>query len=240
MAGYISGSGEFQHPELGLVRYVVRSQARKFIARWKGSSLQLTIPPRVSAGDLHRALESMMPRLISSRPETSLYRIDSEMTFELFSVRITGVKGYGARCSLHQLSPSLYEIKIGSDVDFSVPEPTHTVARLMKSIARYLAPDVLLPRATQISETLGVAPAEWRLTYGRKTLGRCDSRRVILLSDVLVFMPSELRDYVICHELAHLTEMNHSPRFHALCNQYCHGRAPYLEQRLKQFRIPLP
>ncbi|MDE5555389.1 MAG: M48 family metallopeptidase, partial [Muribaculaceae bacterium] len=124
--------------------------------------------------------------------------------------------------------------------DLQAPEVIDGIARMMKSIARYLAPAVLLPRAADLADSVGVRPAEWRLTSGRKTLGRCDSRRVISLSVVLVFMPQELRDYVVYHELAHLTEMNHSPKFHALCDRYCNGREAELERRLKQFRFPLP
>ena len=70
-------------------------------------------------------------------------------------------------------------------------------------------------------------------------LGRCNSRGVIALSSVLVFLPEELREYVICHELAHLDEMNHSPRFHALCDKYCRGRERQLEAALKAAVIPI-
>lgn len=41
----------------------------------------------------------------------------------------------------------------------------------------------------------------------------CSSKRNIGLNRKLVKMPEHIVEYVICHELAHLREMNHSPRF---------------------------
>jgi predicted metal-dependent hydrolase len=51
--------------------------------------------------------------------------------------------------------------------------------------------------------------------------GSCTpSRGTIRLSDRLVAMPTWVRDYVIVHELAHLEEANHGPRFWQLVNHY--------------------
>ena len=56
---------------------------------------------------------------------------------------------------------------------------------------------------------------------------------------MLVFLPTHLRDYIIYHELAHLSEMNHSPRFHALCDAYCRGNESRYIRELNSFRWPV-
>lgn len=51
--------------------------------------------------------------------------------------------------------------------------------------------------------------------------GSCTSSdRTIRVSDRMIGMPLWVIDYVLLHELAHLIEPNHSPRFHALVNQF--------------------
>ncbi len=54
------------------------------------------------------------------------------------------------------------------------------------------------------------------LKYNHSNWGSCSSASNINLSTRLLFTPPEIQDYVILHELAHLIEMNHSPRFWAL------------------------
>ncbi|MEZ5042697.1 MAG: M48 family metallopeptidase [Saprospiraceae bacterium] len=55
-----------------------------------------------------------------------------------------------------------------------------------------------------------------RLKYNRSNWGSCSSSGNVNLSTRLLFAPDLVIDYVIIHELAHLVEMNHSPRFWAV------------------------
>lgn len=50
--------------------------------------------------------------------------------------------------------------------------------------------------------------------------GSCSTKRRISLNWRLVLLEPDLQDYVILHEIAHLTEMNHSSRFWTLLEQY--------------------
>lgn len=52
-----------------------------------------------------------------------------------------------------------------------------------------------------------------RLKRNQSNWGSCSSNRNLNFSTRLLFAPSDVIDYVIVHELAHLKEMNHSPKF---------------------------
>ena len=60
----------------------------------------------------------------------------------------------------------------------------------------------------------------------RSRWGSCSRRGIISLNWRLVQTPPAIRDYIILHELAHLREMNHSPRFWDQVRSLCPG---YLE-----------
>lgn len=52
-----------------------------------------------------------------------------------------------------------------------------------------------------------------KLKYMKTRWGSCSKLRNINLSVKLFFVPIDLMEYVVVHELAHLIEMNHSKRF---------------------------
>ena len=51
--------------------------------------------------------------------------------------------------------------------------------------------------------------------------GHCSSKGEIQLNWLLIMAPPEVMDYVIIHEICHLTHMNHSPTYWQLVSKLC-------------------
>ena len=114
-----------------------------------------------------------------------------------------------------------------------------TISMVMGRAMEVKAEKVLLPLAREVADELGLKPAGFEVGRGMRKLGHCTAKKVIQLSRNLMFLPEPLVRYIICHELAHLTHMNHSRQFHALCDRYCGGQEKALEAQLRNFRFPI-
>ena len=68
-------------------------------------------------------------------------------------------------------------------------------------------------RAAHYAPALGVPLPAIRLSNARSRWGSCHPGGRVRLNWRLIQMPPELIDYVVVHELAHLREPNHSPRY---------------------------
>ncbi len=82
------------------------------------------------------------------------------------------------------------------------------------------AKEIILPRVSYFSEIMGVFPERVSINSARTRFGSCSSKKSLNFSYRLVFYPPEAIDYVCVHELAHLTEMNHSKKFWAIVEKY--------------------
>jgi predicted metal-dependent hydrolase len=63
---------------------------------------------------------------------------------------------------------------------------------------------------------LGVATPPLRLSSAQSRWGSCNSRGEVRLNWRLLQAPPHIINHVICHELAHIKQMNHSAKFYAV------------------------
>jgi len=94
-------------------------------------------------------------------------------------------------------------------------------------------------RLAHYADRMGLPHPPLRLSSARTRWGSCNHRGCISLHWRLIQMPPSVIDYVVVHELAHIREMNHSPRFWSVVEEFCSDwRA--LRQELKQLGQTLP
>ncbi len=94
----------------------------------------------------------------------------------------------------------------------------------------------LPPRLAELAALHGFSYNRVCIKNNVSNWGSCSVKGNINLNLRLVTLPDELRDYVMLHELCHLREMNHGPRFHALLEQVCPGHRA-LARELREYRI---
>lgn len=72
---------------------------------------------------------------------------------------------------------------------------------------------ILHERLTHFAPLCGVTFNRVAIRNQKRRWGSCTSRGNLNFSYRLVFLPKELCDYVVVHELCHLKELNHGPAF---------------------------
>ena len=75
------------------------------------------------------------------------------------------------------------------------------------------AKEQILPRVVKQARELGVSFGQARIVDNRYRWGSCTVQDNINLNWRLIKAPTFVIDYVVAHELAHLLESNHTPRF---------------------------
>ena len=69
--------------------------------------------------------------------------------------------------------------------------------------------------------------------------GSCSGKNNISLNVNIAFLPEELQDYILLHELVHTKVKNHSKNFWAELDKYTNGRAKESAKKLKKYNMKL-
>jgi len=110
---------------------------------------------------------------------------------------------------IYQIIKNETEVKISGDKIYTPSE------NALQDFLYREAAKVIKPRILHYVNIMGVTPRKAKLSDARTRWGACSSKKNINLSWRLVFCPLPVIDYVVVHELSHLSYMNHSREFWA-------------------------
>ncbi|OAM52416.1 hypothetical protein A7981_02740 [Methylovorus sp. MM2] len=107
------------------------------------------------------------------------------------------------------------------DVRSRTPDDKNLVKRKVIQWYKQQALVDFTRRTALLAQRLGVDMPPVSLSSAKSRWGSCNSRGEIRLNWRLIQAHPSIIHYVVAHELAHLKEMNHSPRFWAIVKTLC-------------------
>lgn len=110
------------------------------------------------------------------------------------------------------------------------------IVKCYDNFYKLYASKYLTPRVEYFSKLMNLDYSEVKFRKMKSRWGSCSSKKVITLNSELIKIKKELIDYVIVHELAHITHMNHSAKFHALVEKYM-TNSKILRKELKKINL---
>jgi predicted metal-dependent hydrolase len=218
------------------VEYELRRSRRRTIGFYvDDTGLRVTAPRWVTLTEIDAALADKERWILRKLVEWR----DHAQRRERLAVRWEdgGVVTYLGRDLTMRVASGSPTVSLDGEVLRVALPPAAGEAQLRDAVQAWLqarAREVFAERLPVYIERLGRGPTRWRLSSARTRWGSCAPDGSIRLNWRLVHFPIEIVDYVIAHELAHLKEMNHGPRFWATVQTLLPGFES-ARSRLKDF-----
>ena len=215
-------SEEHRHIQLNgrpLAYRLRRSSRRSIGLRIDGQGLLLSVPLSARDSDIHAALYA--------RGDWIFHHLQRFAEQQLNPPAALGDGGH----VLYLGQPHLLRLIQGrAAVDYLPGELTVSLPAaappeaLPKTLERWYRRQAIHHFSSRIhvyAQRLGVQAPMLQLTSARTRWGSCNHKGEIRLHWRLMQAEPALIDYVIAHELAHIIELNHSPRFWAQVERAC-------------------
>ena len=194
---------------------LIRNQrARRYVLRLRpDGSARVTIPRGGSATEARNFvernkswLEQQLQRRASKPGHPVEWQIGMEILFRGETVKVAAAENDLIQFGSEQIKVVAAEINLRPAIE-----------KQMRSLASRELPPVVFRFAALHQLTVN------RVTVRnqRSRWGSCSRRGTISLNWRLIQAPPEVRDYIVLHELMHLRQMNHSPRFWAEVERVC-------------------
>lgn len=187
--------------------------ARRMILRLdpKSGGLVMTLPKRIGLAEALRFVEhsrDWITRTLAKQPIAAKFEDGVDFLYLGINhkIRLTG----GARGVVHVLGEEIY-----------IPGKPEHAARRLKDFLSAEAKRELLSASRRYASAMDTKFTRISIRDQKTRWGSCSAAGVLSYSWRLILAPAYVLDYVAAHEVAHLREMNHGPRFWRLVLTHC-------------------
>jgi predicted metal-dependent hydrolase len=201
--------------------YELRRSARRSIGFMiDDDGLRVTAPKRVTLAEIDNAIRAKQRWILTKLHERGERRALRQQKPPVQWVDGAGLPFMGGEITLRLqpaershcvFDPEQRELAIGVVPDLAEWQLQERVRLWLQAEAK----KVFTERLEVYAERLGVTYSSMTLSSAGTRWGSCTVDGSIRLNWRLIHYSLPLIDYVVAHELAHLREMNHSPRFWA-------------------------
>ncbi|SMC26818.1 hypothetical protein SAMN02745857_02603 [Andreprevotia lacus DSM 23236] len=189
-----------------------RSARRRSVGlRIAGDGLTITLPARAPLAEAERVIrlkaDWIMRHLQAPKPPAARLAAGSTILWQ-GQPRTLQAGASRARLAADTLA-------------LAAPDEPEALTLALARFCQRAARPYFLQRVEVWQQRMNLHPRRVLLSSARTRWGSCTAAGDVRLSWRLMQAPPEVIDYVIIHELAHLAEMNHSPRFWAIVAAAC-------------------
>jgi len=165
--------------------------------------------------DEHRRRLELEPPHLPTRIESPALGREWEVEYRRGSGRRRGLSGAGAQGPSARPDPGRVLVRenqgrlvVSGDID-DLEAVGDALARWLSRTARA----GLVPWLERLGREYGLLHRRVTIRHQKSRWGSCSRNKTVSLNARLLFLPPELVEHVLLHELCHLVELNHSPRF---------------------------
>lgn len=238
---------------------LVRSRRRTIAIHANRAGIEVRAPLRASLREIHGFVEEkadwIARRLeeLAQAPQPFVWQSGSQLTLLGQPVQLQ-VNPASRQTQWHR--PSSAEAASNAAPDVAAPDLPGVASVLEVGVRGRSAADAVRRCALQWIQQQALAHFEQRvptlrsrmpaaqalpvptlaLSNARTLWGSCTRDHRIMLNWRLFLLPETLIDYVVAHELAHLRELNHSPRFWSIVGRLYPAYSSARRELLRQAR----
>ncbi len=210
--------------ESAALRVRVSARARRLAIRvYPDARVEVVAPPRARPREIeqfvaaHREwIDEKRTQALRNRPVPQIFppvSIELRATGELFRLQVAAG---GGRLRLAELGTS-------SERVLQINGHSGDLRAALRTWLMRAARERLEPRVAALAADTGVRFERVSIRRQRSRWGSCSVRGTISLNCCLLFQRPEVVDYLVIHELMHVSEMNHSARFWKAVERHCAG-----------------